>query len=288
MMTMKRNKMMSEIENVHEDVEVGVKSLTVDIELRVLMSSYNNNFDFKSSIEEGGIIVLTPVSEETEFTTVQLPVAEDDTPFSEMETVTAHEGELYTQETTIMLQANMLAENNNVKVDAQIDSIGQCVVTPVESVNTFVSATVQDSLNLVTEETNVTEDNIENVTAEVVEEPINNRDLVSNLTENFSDSCGTLKCSTLDECFDCYKSLQEHYKVTLLRLNEGYAVGYSRINESIDTDDVILRFLSGKLPIFSDDKEPLSSYIHVEELDNNGYVYYYDPETDSIVTYPEK
>ena len=281
--------MMSEIENVHEDVEVGVKSLTVDIELRVLMSSYDNNFDFKSSIEEGGVIVLTPVSEETEFTTVQLPVAEEGTLFSEMETVTAHEGELYTKETTIMLQANMLAENNNVKVDAQIDSIGQCVVTPVESVNTFVSATVQDSLNLVTEEqTDIPEESVDNIEAEVVEEKFDYHAHVQSLTENFSDSCGTLRCSTLDECFECYKALQETYRVTLLRLNEGYAVGYSKINESIDTDDVILRFLSGKLPIFSDDKEPLSSYIHVDELDNNGYVYYYDPETDSIVTYPAK
>ena len=82
--------------------------------------------------------------------------------------------------------------------------------------------------------------------------------------------------------------LQEHYKVTFMKLREGYAVGYNKLNEEFETQDVILRFLSGKIALFSDDAEPQSSYIHIDELDTNGYTYYYDPETDAIVTYPVK
>lgn len=132
-----------------------LKSITVEIPVRVTMTSYDDApFEFTSSIDEAGQIVLTPTSKYVEFIDANTDMNVDyDIPVAEQETTVEKDGNLTTRSTSILLHANMIAENNNTDVSVDVDEIGQCVIWPVAKENTFVSATLADSLNLITEET---------------------------------------------------------------------------------------------------------------------------------------
>lgn len=134
-----------------------IKSLTVDIPVRVTMTSvYDAPFEFTSSIDDAGQIILTPTSKDVEFIEANTDGNVDyDIPIAEQETTIKQDGNLTTRSTSIMLHANMIAENENTEVSADVDEIGQCVIWPSSKENTFVSATIADSLNLITEELQV-------------------------------------------------------------------------------------------------------------------------------------
>lgn len=262
-----------------------LKSITVEIPVRVTMTSvYDAPFEFTSSIDDAGQIVLTPTSKDVEFIDANTDNNVDyDIPVAEQETTIKQEGNLTTRSTSIMLQANMIVENDNTSVSADVDEIGQCVLWPSSKENTFISATIADSLNLITEDMKVvdyfgyklintgdgwdikdylgdiieegvateaeakvvvltnelnmlrnlveevktdseaSEEETPEVEAEVLEERVDNiapietfdydqiSEVISNITNEYTDFSGGVSCDTHEEKAACLKLLQLHY-----------------------------------------------------------------------------
>lgn len=142
------------IENVQEAVEAGIEAITIDIPIRVTMTSYNNApFEFIPSIDEVGQIVLTPTSKDVEFIDANTDITtEFDVPVIEQETIELSEGAMTTKEMSIIIKAGLLAEVENYDFSAVVDEIGQVVIYPLADNNSFVTASFEDSLNLVTED----------------------------------------------------------------------------------------------------------------------------------------
>lgn len=371
------------IKNVQEDIAVGVDAITIDIPLRVEMTSVNNApFEFTTSIDELGQIILTPTTKDMEFVSANTEGnVEYDVPIMEQETITEVDEDssvMFTKRTTsIMIKGNMLAETESREVSADVDEIGQVVIYPLAEKNTFVTASVADSLNLVTEalETveyfgyrlvnngdgwdiyNYTNELIEegvatlaeakivactteihlleplveeldaqqstensegdaetdeaavpeNVTAEVIEEAITTvsenkplsveevTNILKNLTDDFTDSEGAIKCDTDAEKVLCLPILEYHYNDVKVKgdIDADYIVitykDVKTLVESITDEErlnIINRFLQGNVALFTDTTEPKEEFLHLTELDASGYEYYYDKETDAIVAYP--
>lgn len=326
--------MNKEIEMVKEDVEVGIETISLEIPVRLEMTSINNApFEFETTIDELGQIILTPTTKDVEFVSANTEdTVEYDIPIMEQETIVTSENDsssysYTTQKTSITIHATMLAESDNHKISADIDEIGQAVIYPMAKQNTFVTATLQDSLNLITEENQdkqcdtedcetkegdtkegeTTEEPSPNtsIKAEVIEEEVvdatkksaefNEEQIdnaLSEITNNYTEPKGVIRCDTKDEQSSCFKKLQLKYKdISGYMDNSCFIIVYAQplvLTESIESDDIdtiINKFMRAELPIYSDDGKPLSSYIHISDLDSNGYSYYYDPETSSIVTY---
>lgn len=142
------------IENMCETIDAALQTQTIDIPLRVTMTSVNNApFEFTASIDEVGQIILTPTTKDVEFTSANTESnVEDDVPVLEQETVTSTDDNLTIKETSILIRGNMIIEESGCDYSAHVDEIGQVVIYPIETKNTFVTATIEDSLNLVTEE----------------------------------------------------------------------------------------------------------------------------------------
>lgn len=142
------------IENMCETIDAALQTQTIDIPLRVTMTSVNNApFEFTASIDELGQIILTPTTKDAEFTSANTESnVEYDVPVLEQETVTSTDDNLTIKETSILIRANMIIEESGCNYSADVDEIGQVVIYPIETKNTFVTATIEDSLNLVTEE----------------------------------------------------------------------------------------------------------------------------------------
>lgn len=142
------------IENMCETIDAALQTQTIDIPLRVTMTSVNNApFEFTASIDELGQIILTPTTKDVEFTSANTESnVEYDVPVLEQETVTSTDDNLTIKETSILIRANMIIEDSGCDYSADVDEIGQVVIYPTETKNTFVTATIEDSLNLVTEE----------------------------------------------------------------------------------------------------------------------------------------
>lgn len=138
---------MNEINNIREDIDLDVTPVTLDLPLRVVMTSTQvAPFDFTVSVDELGHIVLTPVDTVVEFSRAILVDDNIDGSISNQDL-----GDT-TYTTIVQLHANMLQEVDNSDVEVAIDNIGQCVIVPAAIENTFVTVSVEDSLNLVTEE----------------------------------------------------------------------------------------------------------------------------------------
>ena len=321
--------MNKEIVMVKEDVEVGLETISLEIPVRLEMTSINNApFEFETTIDELGQIKLTPTTKDVEFISANTEdTVEYDIPIKEQETIVTSENdsssyEYTTMKTSITIHATMLAESDNHKISADIDEIGQAVICPMSKQNTFVTATLQDSLNLITEENQdkqcdtedcdteegeITEEPLPDtpIKAEVIEEEVVDAtkksveftevqidNALSEITNDYTEPKGVIRCDTKDEQSSCFKKLQLKYKdISGYMDNSCFIIVYAQpvvLTESIESDDIdtiINKFMRAELPIYSDDGKPLSSYIHISDLDSNGYSYYYDPETSSIVTY---
>lgn len=137
-------------EAVVEDIDVGVETKTKNISLNIVMTSHgDNNFDFSTTIDELGQIVLTPLSNNVEFKTVEV-VLEDMECFPE--SCMSSEDDVITKSFCLNLDTTLLSESDNHDVAAIVDDIGQVVIHPIETTTTFVSVAVGDSLNIVTED----------------------------------------------------------------------------------------------------------------------------------------
>ena len=148
------------MDNLIETVEVGVKSVSMTVPVRVTMTSYDNTpFEFTASIDEVGQIILTPISKNVEFVEANTTNnVETEVPIEQQETVVEKDGNMITKKTTIFVQAVMLSESEDESgngVSADIDEIGQCVIYPSDRNNVFISVTFSDSLNLITEDMRV-------------------------------------------------------------------------------------------------------------------------------------
>lgn len=206
---------------IEEDVEVGTEAQTEHIQLLLEMSreSETNSFDYTVDVDDVGQIVLTPKDEGTSFVSIQRLAGYD----SIEETV-----EENTKKFALSLDANMLAENDNFDWFVDIDEVGQAVITPDDEDTSFLTVSVNDSLNLVTESAEST--------------PIE-----------------------LDE---------------------------EEASTAIDTQAIADKIMSGDIPLYSYDGEPDASYAHIEELDHQDklylFRYYYDPESNSAISYHTK
>lgn len=144
---------------VNEDIEVGIDAIAVEIPLRVEMTSVNNApFEFETSIDEVGQIILTPTTKDVEFIRIETEdTVSYEIPIMEQETEIIEENDsssmpFTTKKTSLLLRASMLAESGDHRVTADIDEIGQAVICPMNKSDVFVSATIGDSLNLITED----------------------------------------------------------------------------------------------------------------------------------------
>lgn len=206
---------------IEEDVEVGTEAQTERIQLLLEMSreSETNSFDYAVDVDDVGQIVLTPKDEGTSFVSIQRLAGYDSTE----EIVEGN-----TKKFALSLDANMLAENDNFDWFVDIDEVGQAVITPDAEDTSFLTVSVNDSLNLVTESAEAS--------------PIE-----------------------IDE---------------------------EEVSTAIDTRAIADKIIRGDIPLYSYDGEPDASYAHIEELDHQDklylFRYYYDPESNSAISYHTK
>ena len=140
----------NEVTPVQEDIELGGEHKTITFPVRVSMQGSAPEFGFINSLDEHGAIVLTPKHDDVEFTDAHTEWESSDYIMA-TNTVEDHRENVYIKEFTISITADALLEVPSEAVFADIDAIGQCVIYPQQG-NTFISASINDSLNLVTED----------------------------------------------------------------------------------------------------------------------------------------
>lgn len=297
---------MNKAENIAENVEVGVSPVTIEIPVCVTMTSVDQPaFEFTMSIDEFGQIVLTPTTKETEFIDAIIVSADEDKT-SQSQELQTFEGNLVRKKICIDITANMLAESDNLSVSAVVDEIGQVVIHPIAKENVFVTASFEQSLNLVTEEKGCVDYfgyklvstpegwNIYDYTNELISKD------APTLTAAKLVACTTeikllereIDCVThdIEESVEENNSLSETQPIQEIEHDiTAELVEQSSMNTITDEEkklNLITRFMQGEIPIFSDTGEPLDSYMHIPELDSKGYAYYYDENSDAVVSYP--
>lgn len=142
--------MNNEIQNpsvVEEDVDVGLANKTVDIKLKLKMKkdAPDASFNYKVDIDEVGQIILTPEDTTTSFIEASRSTSNE----VDQETDTE-------KSFTLTLTADMLCDNEaqlDSSWEVNIDDVGQAVLTPTIDKVSFLTVSVKDSLNLITEET---------------------------------------------------------------------------------------------------------------------------------------
>lgn len=321
------------IKNENIDMDVTPRSLTIS--LRVSMSADNTDtFEFTTDIDEIGQIVLTPVNESVKFTQVENVAIINDIEGTGSDTV-IELAEPTTKEHTIVLSTTLLTETEHPEVTAYIDDNNRCIVCPVDKETSFLTATLDDNLNLITEEMQIEEycdgyklinpgdtwyvktpkseligkgfdtlaqakifvckteiaklenltEAIENNSCDITEQQL------SDLTSEFSEE-GVILCSTECEQEACVNILQKHYtNVHTNKKDDKLYVMYHNdrpLNEELDEENkqkLIWRMMHGDIDIVFSDKQPSEQYEHLPELDSDKYTYYYDEESDVIVSY---
>lgn len=366
--------MNTELEKVREDIDSAVDTVTIDIPVRVEATCYGDApFKFQVSIDEVGQIVLTPESKDVEFINANTESTVDyEIPIIEQQTETIIEDKLTTIKTSIVITAHILAESDNHNISAVVDDIGQVVIYPLAKENSFVTATYEDSLNLITEgyvksekycdytlmnpgngwyirspftggiigqsieslrdakifvceqeinrlskmnesleetpseevEEQSEEDVTPQVDAEVIEESVTSetpvefsfiqvQEAIKDITNNFQEKEGIVKADLLPESEMCRLILKEHYDIVTVENKDGfYLISFAttQLTEDLSEENrlnLINKFMQGEIPLFSDSGKPNESYVHIHELDSNGYSYYFDEESYAIVSYPE-
>lgn len=288
--------------NVMEDVDVNIESKTLRFPVRVKMSSASAetlDCDFLMSLDDNGMIVLTPKSNDCEFIEATTEWESDDY-VTDTDTQVAEIDGTFVKEFTVTITANLLKEVASDKINADIDSIGQCVIYPEEG-NSFISATQENSLNLVTEDADVSTEEesdakvMPDLEGKLVEEADPEYsfeevfDELKRITNNFKDASGTVECVYESEMKAGVKILEAHYtQVDVEKIGDWYHISYSmtpQLTEEFNSRDVIARFMQGEIGIFEDTQVPANS-IRLSELDSREFEGYYEPESDSVVFVP--
>ena len=293
---------------VVEDVDVGVESKTVTIECQVRLQRETDDatFDYNVDIDDVGQIVFTPYDTGTRF---------------------CHEGEVIEEGEnikvdTVKLTAQMLSDSGNYEYFTGTDDIGQFVITPDAEDTSFLSVSVENSLNLVTEDIEPGSEEFNTRLQECVERVTTLQGLFESaisLAEDIENDFRALGCHSADidgymirylenfiedregevSCAEFVRRLEkvsapseteEPVKESIETANEEDVI-MEKVDE-LDRHKIIDRFMKGDISIFSDDSEPADSYIHLDELDTvtgkTSYKYYYDEESDAVVCYSSR
>ena len=321
---------MKPIEGMDEDVEVGVDNHTESIHLNLEMTRSNEtaSFDYHVDIDDVGQIVFTPDDSSVSFVDIERLAGYD----SVEDVIDGN-----TRRFSVSLTANMLADNDNFAWFCDIDEIGQAVITPDAEDTSFLSVSMNDSLNLVTESNNKLvlealepgseefntrlQECAERVTTlqglfesaiEIAEDIENDFTALGchsadidgymiRYLENFiEDREGEVSCAEfvrrLEEVSSSTTDTDTQVEEAVEPVNEGNIVLENDVVmekvDELDRHNIVDRFMKGDIGIFSEEGEPLDSYIHLDELDTvsgkTAYKYYYDEESDAVVCYSSK
>ncbi len=298
-----------------EDVDVGTDSHTETLSLSLEMIRHKDTaeFNFNVDIDDVGQIVFTPVDTAVSFTDIHKMTAEE----SITDTVEENIRRL-----TVSLDANMISEDSNFSYFCDIDDVGQAVVTPESETTSFLTVSINDSLNLVTECNEAVEvseaidpstdkfktrkelclaiiDDLEESLKQVITKVqkiekefnvigVHAADIDSYMTrylEKFiEDREGEVSVAEFRRRLEAYEASSEETDV-----QEGLSTLVLEDADNIDREAIINNFMRGDITIFSDDGNPEEGLIHIHELDSNvrnlTYEYYYDPESGAIVSY---
>lgn len=204
---------------VEEDVEVGTESHTETLQLILEMTRLNEStpFDYHVDIDDVGQIVFTPDDSSVSFVDIERLAGYD----SVEDVVDGN-----TRRFSVTLTANMIADDDNFEWFCDIDEIGQAVVTPDAENTSFLSVSVADSLNLVTE-------SVDKIVLETLEP--GSEEFTARLTE-----CAE-RVTTLQGLFESAIALAEDIE------NDFRALGC----HSADIDGYMIRYLEN----FIEDRE---------------------------------
>lgn len=282
-------------------VDVGIENKTLTFPVRVKIAAPTEdslNCELIMSIDDLGQILVTPQDPACEFISATTEWEVDNYATETTSAITQTDN-TFVKEFTLVLTANILKETSRDNIYADIDTIGQCVIYPEEG-NSFVSVTTGDSLNLVTEEVQDSDPEDESVVPDlegkIVEDTSEDTpysfeevfDELSTITHNFTEEQGAVKCAFESEMIAGVKILESHYSfVKSTQEDTWYYIEYAKDQKLVESleyshEEIVDRFLRSELSIFSDDKIP-ENCEHISELDSDGFQYYYDPESDSIV-----
>lgn len=206
-------------DNVQEDVEVGTDAHTETLHLILEMTRLNEStpFDYHVDIDDVGQIVFTPDDSSVSFVDIERLAGYD----SVEDVVDGN-----TRRFSVTLTANMIADDDNFEWFCDIDEIGQAVVTPDAENTSFLSVSVADSLNLVTE-------SMDKIVLETLEP--GSEEFTARLT-----ACAE-RVATLQELFESAIALAEDIE------NDFRALGC----HSADIDGYMIRYLEN----FIEDRE---------------------------------
>lgn len=279
------------LQKIEEDVEVGTEAHTEHIQLALEMTRENdsNSFDYTVDVDDVGQVVLTPKDEGTSFVSISRLAGYDS-----VEDVT--EGN--TRNFALSLDANMIAEENDFNWFVDIDEVGQAVITPDAEDTSFLTVSVNDSLNLITESAEADQIVISDEdTFDIGDRVIANYNKVS--------KSGVIVDFVGEDPMDSYTGVDSgSFEAWVVKFDDGseglYAPQYltkdtsiqEEVTTEIDTREIADKIMRGDIPLYSQDGEPDASYAHIEELDHqdNLYLfrYYYDPESNSAISYHTK
>lgn len=287
------------IDAVQEDVDVGIETKTIRFPVRVKMICDGADCNFFTSIDDLGQIILTPRTKNCSFIEAHTEWESADYIMPTDDIETESEG-IKEKEFTVNITADMLKEVESESIFASIDSIGQCVIYPQKQ-NTFITATVGDSLNLVTEDQEPVESTEDapsepDLKGEILEEvsddePYSREQVFEELkriTHDFSDASGEVKCGFEVEKDYGVEILSEYYaNVDVTRGGNWYYIEFAKeniLNEDTEytVEEIVEQFMQGKFTIYSDDSIP-DGCMHISDLDSDGFEYYFDPESESMV-----
>ena len=253
---------------VEEDIEVGLGSHTLDIKLKLTMQKEapDASFNYKVDIDEFGQIVIVPEDTTCSFTEAS------GTTIDVEEVINDNEKTF-----SLDLTADMMFEDDNQddpSWEAHIDEVGQVVISPIADRTSFLTVSVKDSLNLITEEKEeessetkseeeevsteevkpdaeeVKEEKIDkivdNTTAEVIEESVEEPHMfgvvhssLKMFTEDFSKNSGIIKTGFITEAIYAKKILEKYYSEVTSSINEDWTtINYSNKISHALTEDI--------------------------------------------------
>lgn len=267
------------------DVDVNTHSEKLLLALEMKKDS-DGSFDYTVDIDDVGQIVITPTDIASSFESINRVMGYDS-----VEDII--DGNV--RKFVIQLEAAMISDDGNFSYFLDVDELGQAIITPDSEATSFLSVSVSDSLNLITEsilnEDENTDDSKRELCVAVLE------DIQKALTElkpKYEKVKDYFRVLNIDASVS--RAIEEMLKLvseeaesteTLIGLLQG-----KNLKEELSDDskqDIITRFMQGNIGIFSDDGEPLPTYERLPELDYPSgklvYEYYYDSESDSVISY---
>lgn len=333
------------------------ETFTQSFRLTIVKEDADSTFDYYCDVDENGAVVFTPETPGTKFDTIELveECVEDDV----IDNVATK---------CITLTFTMLSDDNNFNYHCIVDDIGQAIILPDSERTSFLTVSIQDSLNLVEElkieqlyeytlrnsgdgwdvllgddiieegfatlaeakvfvitkklaelnhELSLVNEGIEkdtsdedktddedddakeesdeeepdkeeiDTTARVIES-CGIKNLLNSITENSTRKSVAIRCkenerdSFVELLSENYNNVHEE-KVSedefIIRANKDI------VDNSIDTQDIILQYLMGNIDQYEGVGKPEENYILLDQLTHDNYKYYFDPESGCIVYY---